>query len=114
MLLGDKGDQPVSQAIEQALAGKTLNLTGKTTVLEAASFIKRAVGFIGNDSGLMHLAELVGVPVLPGRVRGVWHIARRRRRPADRPVRAAAHAGDCHGVRDEPGVLRCAHHGPVP
>jgi heptosyltransferase-2 len=32
--------------------------------MEAAAVIQGAATFIGNDSGLMHLAEAVGVPVI--------------------------------------------------
>jgi ADP-heptose:LPS heptosyltransferase len=64
MLLGDAGDREISGRIERALGDKVLNLTGQTSILEAAGYIRRCAGFIGNDSGLMHLAELVGVPVL--------------------------------------------------
>ena len=64
MILGDENDQEDAAAIKAALGDKALDLTGRTSILEAASYMKRTRGFIGNDSGLMHLAELVGVPVL--------------------------------------------------
>lgn len=64
ILLGDKKDRQIAAVIEQALGEYVMNLTGRTTILEAAGFIKRSVAFIGSDSGLMHLSEAVGVPVL--------------------------------------------------
>jgi heptosyltransferase-2 len=64
ILLGDEKDQRITTDIEQAIGDKVVNLAGRTTILEAASFIKRSIAFIGSDSGLMHLSEAVGVPVL--------------------------------------------------
>jgi lipopolysaccharide heptosyltransferase II len=64
LLLGDEKDRPVTSAIEQALGSNVLNLAGRTDILEAAAFIKHSAAFVGNDSGLMHLSEAVGVPVL--------------------------------------------------
>jgi heptosyltransferase-2 len=64
LLLGDEKDRAVTAAIEQAIGTNVLNLTGRTSILEAAGFIKHSVAFIGSDSGLMHLSEAVGVPVL--------------------------------------------------
>ncbi|NIM19017.1 MAG: hypothetical protein GTO51_01370 [Candidatus Latescibacteria bacterium] len=64
MLLGDDTDEAVSLAIEWAIGPKVLNLTGRTGILEAAGFIERSICFIGNDSGLMHLAEIMKVPVI--------------------------------------------------
>jgi heptosyltransferase-2 len=64
LLLGDDKDRPITSAIEQALPSNVLNLAGRTNILEAAGFIKHCMAFIGSDSGLMHLSEAVGVPVL--------------------------------------------------
>jgi heptosyltransferase-2 len=41
-----------------------VNLIGGTTLREAAAVIERCVLFLGNDSGLAHLAAAVGVPVV--------------------------------------------------
>jgi ADP-heptose:LPS heptosyltransferase len=64
VILGDERDREEAAGIAAALGKRALDLTGRTSVLEAASYLKRTRAFIGNDSGLMHLAELVGVPVL--------------------------------------------------
>ncbi len=45
------------------LPGAT-NLTGKLTLAEAAACLARASLYVGNDSGLMHLAAATGVPTL--------------------------------------------------
>lgn len=46
-----------------ALPG-ALDLTGTLTLPEAAACLRRAKIFIGNDSGLMHLAAAAGTPTL--------------------------------------------------
>ncbi len=41
-----------------------LDLTGRLTLPEAAACLRRASLFVGNDSGLMHLAAAAGAPTL--------------------------------------------------
>lgn len=40
------------------------NLAGNTTILECAAILQRCIAFVGNDSGLLHLAASVHVRVL--------------------------------------------------
>ena len=42
----------------------SLNLIGRTTLRQAAAVIERCSLFVGNDSGLKHIAAAVGVPVV--------------------------------------------------
>lgn len=64
-ILGGPGDQerslatPVLTALPQAL-----DLVGKLDLPEVAAVLVRAAIFIGNDSGLMHLAAAAGAPTL--------------------------------------------------
>ncbi|MDH3216751.1 MAG: glycosyltransferase family 9 protein [Candidatus Krumholzibacteria bacterium] len=64
ILLGDRMDVQEADRIAAPLGDRVTNLTGRTGVLGAAAAIQHSVAFIGNDSGLMHLAEAVGVPVV--------------------------------------------------
>jgi ADP-heptose:LPS heptosyltransferase len=41
-----------------------IDLVGKTDVLTAAAVVKSAAMFVGNDTGLMHVAAAVGTPTL--------------------------------------------------
>ncbi len=41
-----------------------LNLIGKTSVLDAYACMEKCIGFVGNDSGLMHLAAASNIPTL--------------------------------------------------
>src|SRR5262249_23722864 len=47
-----------------ALGPRAIDLVGKIHLLTVAAVIKRAVLFIGNDTGLMHLAAATGTPTL--------------------------------------------------
>jgi ADP-heptose:LPS heptosyltransferase len=65
VILGGPGDQersmatPVLTALPQAL-----DLVGKLDLPEVAAVLARAAMFIGNDSGLMHLAAAASAPTL--------------------------------------------------
>ena len=63
-LLGDTEDQAICDFVQEQMEHEVLNLAGKTTVLQAAAIIRRCELFVGNDSGLMHLAAAQGVPVV--------------------------------------------------
>ncbi len=48
----------------KTFAGKTVDLTGRTDLLELAAVIGGAALAVGNDTGPMHLAAALGVPSL--------------------------------------------------
>jgi heptosyltransferase-2 len=64
ILLGDGKDEKAAERIATALGDRAVDLTGRTSITETAAAIQRSSAFIGNDSGLMHLAEAVDVPVV--------------------------------------------------
>ena len=41
-----------------------INLIGKTSILDAYACMQRCIGFVGNDSGLMHLAAAANINTL--------------------------------------------------
>lgn len=53
--------EPLLRAIPP---GRTIDLVGATDLLTAAAVVQRAAMFIGNDTGLMHIAAAVGAPTL--------------------------------------------------
>ncbi|NWH09297.1 MAG: glycosyltransferase family 9 protein [Alphaproteobacteria bacterium] len=58
---------PSERAMAEPLLGAmpkdlTIDLIGKVSLLEAFACLERATLFLGNDSGLMHLAAAAGVP----------------------------------------------------
>jgi len=64
LLVGDRADRPVSRRVNVAAGGDALDLTGRTTIAEVAAVLAQCRALVGNDSGLIHLAEAVGVPVV--------------------------------------------------
>jgi heptosyltransferase-2 len=64
LLVGDERDRAAAAPIAKRLGGRCLDLTGRARLMETAAHIARCRAFVGNDSGLMHLAEAVGVPVV--------------------------------------------------
>jgi heptosyltransferase III len=50
--------------IEAVPPPRGIDLVGKVDLLTAAAVLRRCVLFIGNDTGLMHLAAAAGVPTL--------------------------------------------------
>lgn len=64
VLLGDGADAALTSRIAAALGDRVTDLAGRMSVVESAAAIEGALAFVGNDSGLMHLSEAVGVPVV--------------------------------------------------
>jgi ADP-heptose:LPS heptosyltransferase len=65
LLLGGPDDKLVSRTVRHALPRpRVIDLTGNTDLLTGYAALKRARLFIGNDSGLMHMAAAAGAPTL--------------------------------------------------
>jgi heptosyltransferase II len=64
ILFGTAGETAVSNAITARMKQKPIDLTGKTTIAELPALLSRCQLFIGNDSGAMHVASAVGLPVV--------------------------------------------------
>ena len=62
ILLGDKQDSSIATEISRSCGA--VDLTGKTTLPEAAEIIKGAELLIGVDTGLTHMAHAVDTPTL--------------------------------------------------
>jgi heptosyltransferase-2 len=65
VLVGAAGDRDAGREIESALPAdvRALNLIGRTDLGTLAGVMARSAAFVSNDSGGMHLAAAVGVPV---------------------------------------------------
>ncbi|MCG8441449.1 MAG: glycosyltransferase family 9 protein [Caulobacterales bacterium] len=79
VIFGGPGDAATGAAVARGVAGgEVIDLTGKLGLLEAAACIAKARLFVGNDSGLMHLAAAARAPTLglfgptDERVYGPW------------------------------------------
>jgi heptosyltransferase-3 len=64
VLLGNHADAPLCNILAAELTLPCLDLAGRTGLLEAAAVLAHMRLFIGNDSGLGHLAAAVGIPTL--------------------------------------------------
>jgi ADP-heptose:LPS heptosyltransferase len=65
LMLGAAADRPTAEAVRRGIArGRLIDTVGRIDLLTAYACLKRARLFIGNDSGLMHLAAAAGAPTL--------------------------------------------------
>jgi len=64
VLLGDSEDAESGQWLQEHIALPCLDLSGRTELLEAAAVLQQAALFIGNDSGLGHLAAACNTATL--------------------------------------------------
>lgn len=74
VVLGTRNDQESAQEIVRVAPGRVTDLTGRTSLTEAAAIMSGAHGVVSNDSGLMHLAACIGTPVIGlfGSTSPVW------------------------------------------
>ncbi len=64
LIVAGAKDIPLANMVAQKLGDRALNLSGKTSVSHLASILKRCSLFISNDSGPVHIASSLGVPVI--------------------------------------------------
>ena len=64
-ILGGQNDGEQSRVVSKLIPhGRCIDLVGKLELLTASAVLHRCHFFIGNDSGLMHIAAASGVPTL--------------------------------------------------
>lgn len=64
VLVGSAGDRAACDEIVRATSDSVINLCGMTDLRQLAAVIAECRTFVSNDSGAMHLAAAVGVPVV--------------------------------------------------
>ena len=65
MILGGPEDRWTCEVVSRSIPrDRMIDLVGKIDLLTAYACLKRARLFVGNDSGLMHLAAAAGAPTL--------------------------------------------------
>ncbi|HBC54193.1 MAG TPA: hypothetical protein DCZ06_08010 [Alphaproteobacteria bacterium] len=65
VVFGGPGEQAMAAPLIKALPeGRVIDLVGKVDLLTAYACLRNATLYIGNDSGLMHLAATAGVPTI--------------------------------------------------
>jgi heptosyltransferase-2 len=64
LIFGGPGDEALGQRIAGGMRHRTVNLAGRTDLAEAMALIGALDLFITNDSGLMHVAAALDVPLI--------------------------------------------------
>lgn len=64
VLVGGGEERELGQQVARDIDPQPINLVGLTTIKQLAAVLQRCQLFIGNDSGIMHLATAVGAPVV--------------------------------------------------
>lgn len=64
IIIGSASDIEISQNIESVSKGKALSIAGDTDMKELISVIRSARYVVTNDSGPMHIAAALGIPVI--------------------------------------------------
>ena len=64
ILFGTPAEAAVSSAIAAGMRHPPIDLTGKTSIDDLPALLSQCHLFIGNDSGAMHVAAAVGLPVV--------------------------------------------------
>ncbi len=64
LLIGGKGEESLGNAIARRMSSNPLVLSGKTTIGDLLRIIQRCAVLVTNDTGPMHVAHALGVPVV--------------------------------------------------
>jgi len=64
LILGGAKEIPLGEKIAGQIKQKAFNLAGSTSISQLASILKRCDLFISNDSGPVHIASALGIPVV--------------------------------------------------
>jgi heptosyltransferase-2 len=64
VILGAKGEESLGKDIAAQLGGRSVVLSGATSIRELMAVVKRCRLLITNDTGPMHIASAFGVPVV--------------------------------------------------
>ena len=63
LLFGKEEERPIVDEILHYLGTEGIDLTGKTGLLQLAALLERCTLLVTNDTGTMHMATAVGIPV---------------------------------------------------
>ncbi|MGQ9610436.1 MAG: glycosyltransferase family 9 protein [bacterium] len=96
LLVGGKFEQSLNKSIISLIDDRrVIDLSGKITLSQLAVIMKKAILFVGNDSGPMHIAAICGTKVI-----GLFG-------PTD-PKRFGPYGANCIALRKETNCLPCA------
>ena len=63
VLIGGKGEEALGEEIAKRMRTQPIVLSGQTTIQELMEVLRRCVLLVTNDTGPMHVAQALGVPV---------------------------------------------------
>jgi len=63
-LIGGPGDAGITASVKKQTRADALDLAGKTTIEEMAALLSHLDMFITNDTGPMHVAAALGIPIV--------------------------------------------------
>jgi len=64
LIVGGPGEEALGDAVARQMVSNPLVLSGKTSVRELKAIMKRCRLFVTNDTGPMHVADALGVPLV--------------------------------------------------
>ena len=64
VVVGGPGDEGLGEHLSRRIGDEVIDLTNRATIRETAAVLAHCSLFCGNDSGPMHLAAAVGVPIV--------------------------------------------------
>ncbi len=64
VLTGNASEMPLLQLIRRQAQQKPIDLSGRLTLTELAGLLRRAALFVSNSTGPLHLAVMMGTPVM--------------------------------------------------
>ena len=105
LIFGSRADRPVAEAMAQAMEHTSVMVAGKTSLREFLALMSKCHLVITNDSGSMHLAAALGLPLLA--IFGSTN--ERATGPLGRSARIAKNPVECSpcGLRECPIDFRC-------
>lgn len=64
LLMGGKGEEDLGREIADRMGSQPIVLSGKTSIRELMCILRRCALLVTNDTGPMHMAQALGVPVV--------------------------------------------------
>jgi heptosyltransferase-2 len=63
-LLGSPRERGIFESVRQLFGSESVDLVGKSSIRVTMALLRRAKIFVGNDSGIMHLAAAAAIPLV--------------------------------------------------
>ncbi len=63
VLIGGKGDQELGKKLKQTFPNQVIDTCGKYSIKQSASIVMQSSRLITNDTGMMHIAACLNIPI---------------------------------------------------